>query len=62
MWKDVKKAFPLGLDKNGNPNCPECRKGIELAGMLPTFCGYCGALRSAENWQEKKKGDLNKCQ
>jgi len=49
MWKDFKKAFPLGLDKNGNPkkaesarslpHCPECKEGIELAGMLPTECG-----------------------
>ena len=54
-WKNFKKAFPLGLARNGNPNCPECREGAKRAGMLPTYCGFCGADRSAENWQEKKK-------
>ena len=49
MWKDVKKAFP-------DPNCPACREGAKRAGMLPTYCPVCGADRSAENWQEDKKG------
>jgi len=58
VWKDFKKAFPLGLDKNGNPNCPACQEGAKRAGMLPTFCPVCGADRSADNWEEANETQL----